>query len=178
MPPDTELARQGQYWCVIGTAVAPVAAIPTTGAHLSVYNGDSVKSLILVAVGSVCTTSMAVAGQAMIMVRNDVPGINVNPAGTLIITGTSGKQYSGRANAKASVTLAAIGAGNNVAWIPAGNSSTTSAATTIGLTVAADKFGRWIVQPQGIFSIVTIAQTAAGSFQPYMIFAEANLPLL
>jgi hypothetical protein len=177
LPQESEIARLGQLWIVVGTAVAPVAAIPTTAAHLSLYNGDPSKSLLIHAVGSVLTTSMAVAGQIAVLARNDVPGFNVNPAGALIIAGTSGKQYSGRANAKASVTLGAIGAGNNVAWVPTGASALATAATTIGVNAHSECFGRWVVQPTGLFSLATLAQTAAGSAQPYIVFSEAVVPL-
>src|SRR5947209_652453 len=99
LPPEAELARQGVGWAVMGTAVAPVAAVPTTAAHLSLYNGDSAKSLIIAAVGGFCAGSMAVAGQVSMLARNDVPSFNANPAGALTITGLSGKMYGGKANA-------------------------------------------------------------------------------
>ena len=182
LPSETELARQGNGWAVIGSAVTAVAAIPTTAAHLSLYNGNPVKSLVIAAVGSFGTTTVAAAANFSVFARNDVPGANANPAGALIITGLSGKQYpvganSFGANAKASVALAAIGAGNNVAWMPVGPSVTTPNTTTVGIAVHAECYGRWIVQPGGIFSLATVAQTAAGTMQPYLYFYEVNLPL-
>lgn len=177
LPPEAELARQGLGWGVIGTAVAPVAAVPTTAAHLSLYNGDPNKSLIIAAVGGFDAGSMAVAGQISMLARNDVPGQNTAITGSLIITGLSGKQYGGKAVAKASQTLAAIGAGNNVAWLPVGNSGSAITTTTIGVVAHAECYGRWIVQPGGMFSLATIAQTAAGTVQPYIYFYETTLYL-
>lgn len=182
LPAETELARQGVGWLVTGSAVTCVAAIPTTAAHLSLYNGNTAKSLIIAAAGGLMTTTIAAAGGYTMLARSDVPGANANPAGTLIISGLSGKQYpastnSFGANAKASVTLAAIGAGNNVAWIPIGSSTQTSATTTVGLNSHSECYGRWIVQPGGLFSLASIAQTAAGAVAPYIYFYEANLPL-
>jgi hypothetical protein len=177
LPPEAELARQGVGWATIGTAVAPVAAIPTTAAHFSLYNGDPTKSLIIAAVGGFSTTSMAVAGQISMLVRNDVPGFNAAISSSLIITGLSGKLYGGKAVAKASQTLGAIGASNNVAWMPVGMSASAITTTTIGVVAHAECYGRWIVQPGGYFSVATIAQTAAGTVQPYIYFYEANLLL-
>lgn len=179
LPLEAEVARQGTGYVTVGSAVAPVAAIPTTAAHLSLYNNNGAggKSLIIAAVGTVCTTSMAVQGQATLLARNDVPFANTNPAGTLIITGLDGRLYNGGANAKASVTLAAIGAANNVAWVPVATSPAAVSVTTIGLNVHNECWGRWIVRPGGVFSLATVAQTAAGSFQPYIYFYEVQLPL-
>lgn len=177
LPSEAELARQGCGWVTMGTAVAPVAAVPTTAAHLSLYNGDTKKSLIIAAVGGFNAGSMAVAGQVSMLARNDVPGINAAISTSLIISGTSGKMYQGKTVAKASQTLAAIGAGNNVAWVPVGPSASAVTTTTIGVVAHAECYGRWIVQPGGYFSLATIAQTAAGTVQPYVYFYELELPL-
>lgn len=177
LPPEAELARQGCGWYTIGTAVAPVAAVPTTAAHLSLYNGDTVKSLVIAAVGGFTAASMAVAGQITMMVRNDVPGVNAAITTSLIVAGLSGKQYSGKVVSKASQTLAAIGAGNNVAWMPPGPSASAVTTTTIGVCAHAECFGRWIVPPGGFFSLATLAQTAAGTVQPYAYFYEVALNL-
>lgn len=178
LPSETELARQGAGWVTIGAAVAPVVAIPTTGAHLSLYNGYTDKSLVIAAVGSWGTTSMAAAGQASLLCRNDVPGQNAAPAVPgLIISGLSGKNYTGKAISKASVALAAIGAGNNVAWVPVGPSVSAVTTTTVGMNLHTETYGRWIVPPGGIFSLATAAQTAVGTFQPYIKFYEMLLIL-
>lgn len=172
LPPEAELARLGLGFVVVGSGVTPVAAIPTTAAHLSLYNGNTDKSLIIAAVGGLETTSTAAAGQFAMLVRNDVPTANANPAGTLIISGTNGANYGGAANAKASVTLAAIAAPNNVVWIPAGASVVRTAATGVATCAHHECYGRWIVRPQGLFSLATLAQTAAGTVQPYIYFYE------
>lgn len=179
LPSEAEISRQGAGWMTIGAAVAPVAVIPTTAAHFSLYNKSTTKSMIIAAVGSFNATSMGVAGQCSLLVRNDVPGVNADPAGVLIITGTAGaNQWSAAdGNAKASVTLAAIGAGNNVAWVPAGPSISAVTTTTVGLNAHYECYGRYIVRPGGLFSLATLAQTAVGTAQPYIKFYTAVLPL-
>lgn len=175
IPTDAELARTGKLWYCIGTAVTNVVAIPTTAAHLSLYNAGT-NALVIHAVGSIGIVTSAAVGQISVLVRNDVPAFNANPAGALIIAGTSGNAYSGGANAKASVTLGAIGAGNNVAWMPAGTSAT-SQATSIGSVAHAELQGRWIVKPTGLFSLATIAYAASGTSSPYIFFSEVPMTL-
>lgn len=173
---DMELARGGKIWYVIGTAVTNVVAVPTTGAHLSLYNGGQ-NALVIHAVGSIGIATSAAVGQISVLARNDVPGFNANPAGALIIGGTTGNAYSGGANAKASVTLGAIGAGNNVAWMPVG-ASAPAQATSIGTDAHAELFGRWIVKPTGLFSLATLAYAASGTSSPYIYFSEVPMNLL
>lgn len=170
IPSEYELARTGKIFCVIGTAVTNVVAIPTTAAHLVLYNAG-VNALVIHAVGSIGIATSAAVGQISVLARNDVPAQNANPAGALIITGTSGQAYAGLANAKSSVTLAAIGAANNVAWMPVGQSATNQA-TSIGTVAHAECFGRWIVKPTGMFSLATIAYAASGTSSPYIYFSE------
>ena len=177
LPPETELSRQGAGFYTIGTAVTAVAAIPTTAAHLSLYNGNTQKSLIIAAVGTFAATTAVAATNITLLARTDVPYFNVNPAGALIIAGLDGRMYSGSANAKASVTLGAIGAGNNTAWMPVGPSLTTTSTTTVAIGTYADVQGRWVVRPGGLFSLATVAATAVGTYQPYIYFYEAYLPL-
>lgn len=176
LPAEAELARLGLGFNLIGSAVTPIAAVPTTAAHLSLYNaetGANARSLVIAAVGAVCTTTMAVAGQAVLLARNQIPGVNANPNGALPIYGASGKPINFAINAKASVTIVAETPLS--IWIPTGAMAATGAATTIGLNIHNELYGRFIVPPGGMFSLATLAQTAAGSFQPY-IFGYA-LPL-
>ncbi len=176
IPTDAELARTGRLFYTIGSAVANLVAIPTTGAQLTLFNNGT-NGLIIHAVGTVGTATSAAVGQITLLARTDVPSQNVNPAGTLIIMGTSGNMYAGSANAKASVTLAAIGAANNTAWVPVAQSATNQA-TSIGTTCHAEVAGRWIVKPQGCFSLATLAYAASGSSQPYIYFSEIPSTLL
>ena len=82
IPTDAELARTGKLWYCIGTAVTNVVAIPTTAAHLSLYNAGT-NALVIHAVGSIGITTSAAVGQISVLVRNDVPAFNVNPAGAV-----------------------------------------------------------------------------------------------
>lgn len=179
LPPESELVRLGLGFSVIGTAVAPVIALPTTAAHLSLYNaetGPAACSYVIAAVGGLCITSMAVAGQVAMIARNSLVGANANPLGSLPIFGQSGKPFSGTGNAKASVALAANPPDTSI-WIPTGADASAVTTTTIGVVAHCECFGRWVVPPQGMFSLASVAQTAAGTVQPYIYFYRLPLTL-
>lgn len=170
LPAEAELARLGLGFNLIGSAVAPVVAVPTTAAHLSLYNaetGANARSLVIAAVGSLCNVTQAAATQAALLVRNQLPGVNANPNGAIAIYGASGKPTQFAINAKASVTLTAEGSNPSI-WIPPGSMAATPAAATVGLNVHAEVVGRFIVPPGGMFSLATIASVVTGSFQPYI----------
>lgn len=174
LPTEAELTRLGLGWGVIGSAVAAVAVIPTTAAHLTLYNpGPSV--LLISQIATFCSVTAAAATQVALFARNDVPYQNANPAGTLTISGTSGKPFTGSANAKASVTLAAIGAGNNVAWWAQGFGPSSTTTTTVAMGVLVECYGRFVVKPGGAFSLASVAATAAGSYQPQIMFYEVPM---
>lgn len=176
LPTEAELVKLGLGFSVLGTAIAPVAAIPTTAAHLSLYNGDnSPFAYVIAAIGGVCDTSMAVAGQIAMLARNSLIGSNANPLGAIPIFGQSGKIFSGGGNAKASVALAAT---DTSIWVPTGADAATVATTTIGLVAHAECYGRWIVPPGGLFSLATLAQTAAGTVRPYIYFYRIPLNMV
>lgn len=173
LPPEAEVARLGQSYVCMGSAVAPVAALPTTAAHLSLWNGEIVggKSYIISAVGSLCTTTVAAAASASLLAHLGTAA-EANPAGALVIKGMSGKIYRGQGNAKASVTIA-----NSGVWHPVGPCVQTANTANIGIGVYQDVYGRYIVPPGQIFSLATINATAAGAFAPFIIWHEAQLIL-
>lgn len=173
LPTEAELARLGQTYVCTGTGVAPVAAFPTTAAHLSLWNGEAAggKSYIISAVGAVCTTTVAAAASASLLAHLGT-ATEASPAGALVIKGLSGKGYRGTGNAKASVTIA-----NSGVWHPVGPSVNTPNTANIGLGVYQDVYGRYVVPPGQIFSLATLNATAAGAFSPFIIWHEAQLIL-
>lgn len=183
LPPETELARQGIgfYTAPTISGLAASAGYPTTAAMLSLYNGNSTKSLVIAAAGALCYTGANAIGNYSLIIRNDVPGANTAATGGNIIQGMDGRMYSGQAVSKSLVTLAAIGAANNTAWIPAGNTTvvTPSASTGsfYGTNLYTECYGRWIVRPGGMFSIAVVGQPTTVSFTGYAKFYELTLPL-
>lgn len=173
LPPETELARLGHTYVSISAGVTAVAALPTTAAHFSLYNGEPVggKSYVISAIGTVCTTSAAAASVVTLLAHMGTAS-ETNPAGAVTIKGIHGKIYRGSGNTKDSVTIV-----NSGVWHPVGDAVVCAATATVSLGKYAEVYGRYILPPGQIFSLATLNSTAAGTFRPYVIWHEVQLVL-
>jgi len=175
LPERTELVRMGSSYFSVGTGVAPVTAIPSTGAHFSLWNGeaDGGKSYIIDAVGTVITTSAGAAINLGICGQLNL-GKVTNPAGAVAIKSLSGKlNYGGLGNCKASVTVT-----NDSAWLPLGNTVVCANTANLMLNVHYELYGRIIIPPGGLFSLVSLCNAAGSAVcTPYMIWHEVQLVL-
>lgn len=173
-PDEAQGAINRQLFVCAGTAVAPVAAVPTTAAHLSLWNGElsGGKSYIIHTVAWMCTVSAAAAISINLLAQCGC-GAETNPAGAAVIKGTSGQLYTGNGNGKVSMTI-----GNLGLWHPITAGLVDANTATIGLTVYQDLKGKYIVPPGFTFSLAGFCN-AAGSATgiPYIIFSEAQLTL-
>ena len=154
------------------TAVAPVAAIPTTAAHFSLWNGEPSggKTYTILTVGFSTTTS---AAATMIMQQL----VHLSPPVRPIITGTAatgpfamdGQPPSSRAAVYSAVTLGS----NWGLWHPVGQSLNSAALTaTIGLGAFTNVTGIYKVPPGGIFSLATLGSTTGGAVQSFITWSE------
>lgn len=187
LPPEAELARTGAgaYSAPNTIGVAATQAIPTTAAMTTLFNNSSTLSYIVAACGAVVYTGSATQGPSTysLMVRNDVPGANTMvTAANAIVQGTDGRLYGGQGVVKQNVTLAAISAANNTAWLPVGVSqqlgATASLGSFYGLQVFAETYGRFIVRPGGCFSLAVLGGVAASnlSFTGFLTWYECQFP--
>ncbi len=154
------------------TAVAPVAALPTTAAHFALFNGEPSggKTYTILTVGFTTTTS---AGATMIMQQLVI----LVPPGRPIISGTAasvpyamdGSGSSTRATVASAVTLPA----NAGLWHPVGQSTNSAALTaTIGLGVSTVVKGIYSLPPGGIFALATLGSTTGGALQSFITWSE------
>ena len=157
-PGQTEWVRYGESYAVIqGTAVAPVVALPTTAAQVSIWNGEpdggksySVDSLI--AMVAVSASASSAIGFAAMMNQGRV----ALPSGSLLTPhGLSGRPYGGQGK----VVLAATSLTDD-AWMPVGN-SVVGAASQIAMPVEVTVGGLYLVRPGHLFSIAVLANTAS-----------------
>lgn len=144
------------------TPVAPVAAIPTTAAHLALFNGEQAggKSYLITSVGF---TSIVSAGAAFV---GQLLATNAPVGGQAPITGTAasgplpldGQPGGSLATVKSAVTIV-----NNGFWHAVGMSVNGGAATaTISMGSYQLVRGLYVVPPGGIFSLAVLC-SAAGS---------------
>lgn len=175
LPPRAEAGRLKRIFKVITTtAVAPVVAIPTTTAQLSLWNGESgpnAKSYVITQIGAFCVVSAA-AATSLQMVHLINVGIKAAPTASGLTTrGTAGQVYNGTGVTGLAVSVTDDG------WFPAGN-SVVGPASQIGLAVKAEIGGSIIVQPGFLYSIAVVANTATTiTVRQYIEWEEYILPM-
>lgn len=143
------------------TAVAPVAAIPTTAAHFALWNGESAggKSYTIT---SVAMTDIASAAAALVlqMLANNLTGPIPVLSGTVAQgpRGLDGILGGSKAQVASAVTIP-----NSGLWHPVGQSVNAGAATaTIGMGTYQKVRGIYTVPPGGLFAMAVLC-SAVGS---------------
>lgn len=161
------------YVAGTATAVAPVAAIPTTAAHYALWNGEPAggKAYTITSVSFTPVVSAGAAFVAQLLVH--VGGTKSAPAGT-IAQGPKpldGLKADTRAQSLSAVTIAAASG----LWHPITPSINAGAATaTIALGGYQNVRGIYTLQPGGLFALAVLC-SAAGSAtcQLYVTWEEA-----
>lgn len=176
LPPAAELVRLGNSYFSVGTAVAPVTVLPTTGAHFSLWNGENPggKSYIIDAIGTAITTSAGAAIQLGLAAQLNTTNPIVNPAGAIAIKSLSGRaNYTGKGNTKASVTVT-----NDSAWHQVGTEIVCANVANLTLNIEFQVYGRYIVPPQGMFSLASVCNAAGTAVcTPIIFWHEAQIVL-
>lgn len=175
MPERSELVRMGNsYQGQMSSHIAPLAAVPTGTAALTLYNGEVAggKSYLIEAIYAWCDTSIAATTVlALFGMLNSTKQSNVQ-TGALVPKSLSGKPaYGGKGTLTASATV------TNEGWLPIATSSPSSGTTTVGLSVYAPCEGLFIVPPGGAFSMHALAEAAAGDFFGGIVWHEVQIPL-
>ncbi len=155
-----EMCRLGNTFVArTNTAIAPVAALPTTASHFSLYMPSAgTASAVIHAIGwtTIASAAAAFVGQLI---------AHVTTVSVASITGTAvlgPKSISGTAVATAT-PFAAVTTVNNGVWHPVGPSVNGGAATaTISMGQWVDVGGSYIVKP-GMSLDLAVFCSAAGS---------------
>jgi hypothetical protein len=150
-----------------------VAAIPTTAAHFTLFNGESSggKSYLITALGMTTTTT---AGATMILqlLAHMSVGNTTGISGTVANDpkATDGGPNSSKAQVKSAVTIILSGI-----WHPVGPSLNTAALTaTIGAGLWVPVRGLYTVPPGQTLSLATLGSTTGGNCQLYVNWEEAQ----
>lgn len=158
LPERTDLVRHGESYGIIqASAVAPVVALPTTTAQLSIWNGEPdggksyvIDSLIgMVAVSAGAATGVGFAGM-LNKGRVSKPTNDLAPATAAF--GLAGHQYAGKAIVDLAATVVDDG------WHPIGN-AVVGPASQIALPFEVPVYGLYIIPPGGMFSMAVLANT-------------------
>lgn len=155
LPPAAELVRFGESYTVIqASAVAPVVALPTTTAQVSLWNGESDdgKSYVIDSVFATCVVSAGAATGIGLAGMLNNGKVSAMTADLTTIRGLAGHGYAGKARVDLAATVVDDG------WHPIG-SSVVGPASQIGLNVDVEVYGKYIVPPGGAFSLACLANT-------------------
>lgn len=143
------------------TDIAPVAAIPTTAAHFSLWNGepDGGKSYTITTAAIVTTTSAGAVIVLQLLAHLSVAKLPIiTGTAASAIRSTDGMPTATRANVASAVTITAA----NGVWHPVGQSIVCAGTANIGLGTWTNVRGLYTVPPGGIFSLAGLC-SAAGS---------------
>jgi len=172
LPVNGEVARLGSTF--VGgtiTPVAPVAAMPTTAAHLSLYNpSTSGKNLFVHRVGAYCAVSAAAVIQASI-------ALHMTTVAVLSYTGTAasaGKSISGGGVPSAQVFSATTTVVNGVWHVLGGSQNFGAQTATIAMALDSGDLGGLYVVTPGMHLDAAILCSAAGSatFSTFFTWSE------
>lgn len=157
------------------TAIAPVAALPTTAAHFSLYNAEKAggKSYIISTVGFTPVTSAAAALVQQLLAHNSVAAVSAM-AGTGGTAARGPKALDGLPPTSAASVASAVTIVNDGIWHPVGLSVNGGAATaTIAMGSWANVNGIYVVPPGGLFSLAVLCNAVAGTNQIFVTWSEA-----
>jgi hypothetical protein len=160
------------------TAVAPVAAVPTTAAHLTLWNGESqtgsagkMYSLISASWYTVVSAGAAFVGQLFLTMTTVATAV---PTGT---TATAIAGLSGLSTGSSATVLGGVTVVNNGVWHPFGPSVNAGAATaTIALGGETYTQGEYILRP-GMRLSAAVVCSAAASATCSIFFKWMEIPL-
>jgi hypothetical protein len=174
--PKTELARLGNSWYAAiptGSAFTPVAAMPTTRSELSIRNGyTDTTCLVIDQIGFMSLTSLAAATGATIVAQiNQAAALTDNTA--VLINSPTGRTYSGSVTRALATTTAVANCWMALAGMGAGGGT-----ATIGSGLVAELGGGWIVRPGSTLHTNVVFSTAAGTGIGWVSWHEVKLPLV
>lgn len=166
------------YSAMVATAVAPVAAIPTTAAHASLWNSyptGSGKNMVILQAGTIITTT---AGAAIVLnllgcVTTVRVATQTGTAASTIVPLSGTDAYPGGA----ATFLSAVTIVNNGLWMPITPALVCAGTANIGASVVTppDFAGRYVVTPGQQFCLASFCSAAGtATCQPYVIWAEAT----
>lgn len=160
---------------VTATAIAPVTAMPTTAAHLSLFNGapqGSGVAMVVLEVGTIITTS-AGAAINLGLAATITTALVASQTGTACETIrplTSNQSYGGAASLLSAVTIVDNGEWHSVA-------PTIVCANTANLMLQTKEnvAGRYVVMPGQQFCLASLANAAGSAVcKPFVIWAEVQ----
>lgn len=168
LPELTELVRLGDSWSVVGAASAPLTAVPTTTAGLSLWNGEPMgtgKCYAIDSFGTVEIVTDATQQNSLALFALNTKGAFAAPTDLAQTKGSmSGRVYGG----KARTVVATV---TDDGWAPHGPSAPGATAFAGGVWRVHEALvrGLYLVPPQGLFSVAAAKTVATAAQIRYFI---------
>lgn len=183
VPERTELVRMGRSWDVsipTASAIAPVAAWPTTACALELYNGETGAGGLIYVIdrlwlAQITSTTAAQINGPIIQVVPNAPPLTAPTNNTaLLFNSLSGNRtnYNGRALVALATTIATASK-----WQPVGNWIYNGSTTNLMSSMEAQLSGRYLVPPGAAFCMDVVGNAATGTFIGGIDFHEVALTL-
>jgi len=177
LPALADIVRQGGSWQILGAAIAPLTAVPTTTAGHSLWNGEtgnSAKAYFIDSFGCVEIVTDATQQNSLALFAAMEPGEFASPTDAALTKASLSGRAAGGTNAKtlASATVTGV-------WTPHGPSAPGAAAFAGGVwrVHECQVNGLYMVRPKGLFSIAAAKTVATASQLRYFIrWHEVLLP--
>lgn len=173
MPGISDLVRMRQsYTAIAAAALAPVAALPTTTAQVTLWNGEleNGKIYIIESVGFFTAVSAAAATAVGVVVCMNI-GKKSAPTSGITPKGLAGQVYRGTGIVATSASI------TDDKWFPYGT-SIVGPASQIGLVGEYPVDGLYIIPPGHMFSIAVIANTTTTiTCRGFIRWHEVQLPV-
>ncbi len=157
LPEKAELVRmRNSYFGIATTAVAPSQGLPTTAAHVTLFNNNPYGGMAFI-IDSVFTIVVVASGAATAIAPVVCMNVGVKAAPTtnlLTPRGLCGNAYRGSGIVATGQTI------TNDTWHTAGNAMPMdSISTQVGTACQCNLFGQYIVPPRHMFSVTAVANT-------------------
>ena len=177
LPGNTDLIRlAGSYYEMNATAIVPGAAIPTTTASSTLWNGElpTGKTLVVTGAYGFSFTSQAAAAFYQLIYNVSALPVAAQPATAddgVVRSFLVGKTYGGKAKVSKTVTIVDNG------WKAIGPQVSTGALTaTIGYSYGGQFPEPILIPPGHTISLVTLG-IAAGTCALMYVWHEVQLPI-
>jgi len=158
MSPLAEIVRmRNSYQVIASSAVAPVTALPTTAALMSLYNNEQDGGKIYI-VDSIFATVVVSAGAATQLGMAAM--LNIGPKTAPTPTALTIRGLAGQGSKSSAIIVAGASSLTDDSWQPVGN-SVVGPASQICMNVDVPVNGLFIVPPKHYFHVSAIANTAA-----------------
>lgn len=172
-----EYAENGRlrngYYVMQQTAVAPVVALPTTTAQVTLFNGelDMGKTYFVTHVGAFCAVSAAAATELAVLGCMG-QGKKATVVSDITPKGLAGQRYKGMGLVDLAATV------TNDTWSAIVGSIGNAPASQIGMNVEREIGGLIVIPPGHYFSIAVVANTVTTiTVRQYIRWFEIQCPV-